>query len=216
MTPSSPSAPEHAPSVHRQHDVAVLVLHLGLRLDEADAGAGSPSAVPRARCSRHAGCRQGRPACASAGCRCRATRGSPIQQVAFAEHAHRHRAGVPSARREAAEQRGLGGCVVQVERLRVVGRREREHFLARDAIGAEGAHRADRKVFPEVTRCGAVYRPSGRSRHGLRFGLPRIPNDRRAAPLSSSGLRRAGRGRSAACRSSRPSPSRRAGRSCSP
>jgi hypothetical protein len=44
---------------------------------------------------------------------------------------------MPSARGEAAEQRGLGGRVVEVERLRVVSRGEREHLLARDAIGAE-------------------------------------------------------------------------------
>ena len=81
-------------------------------------------------------------------------KGRRLEQVAVAQHSHRHRAGVPAACGEAAEERRLGGSVVEMKGLGIEVAREREHGFAGDFVVAELADLADRKVFPEGRGAG--------------------------------------------------------------
>ena len=88
-----------------------------------------------------------------------------FQQISVAHHAHDHRARVPAAGGQAAEQRVGGGCgVVEMEGLGVEFAGEADHLVALDALGAELAHRAGSEVFPVPAGGGAVRIQVGRFR----------------------------------------------------
>src|SRR5450755_2844607 len=146
------AAPEEAGAFHREHDFAVLV-------DDFRAGADQPdprTALQPARLDHGpphvqdvAGEDGPGPRQAFDSGRAETRR---FEQVFVADHAHRHRTGVPAACREPAEERALRRrVVIEVKGLRVELPGERQHGLARHLVVAEFAHLADGEVFPIET-----------------------------------------------------------------
>src|SRR5258706_2000943 len=127
------------------HHLAALVARLASHRDHAAIG-------PRLRWGRlhhlaedlqHvAGTRGPRPADLRAG----ADDAARNRKSAVDQHAHRHRDRVPAARREALEDRGLRGLLVEVEGLRIVLAREFLDLVRADRVGAALEAPADAEV----------------------------------------------------------------------
>ena len=68
------------------------------------------------------------------------------------QHRHRHRAGMPAARRQPPEMCLRRRLVGEMEGLRIIFPSEFQHLLARHLIGAEAALRADDQILEIVHR----------------------------------------------------------------